>query len=111
MLQPGVNNPTLRTSRSLDSIRAVWVSFFAAGKVKSEHNTSLSRWKNTMHIAEANAFHTPEEEQRGGYQQHGTHAISMDDHDFIAQLSVGNKRFPDYLLANPSEMHETTCGL
>ena len=54
------------------------------------------------------SYRKSKEEQRGGYQLPGTYAISTDDYDFTAQLSVGNKHFPDYPRANPGEMHEST---
>lgn len=100
-------NPTLMMSRSLQSIRAVWVSFFAAGKTQGVFVDSSAGTLNNRHMTEVNSFHTPKSEQRGGNHPRGTYALTMDDHDFSAQLAVGFKLFPDYPMTTPSEMYES----
>ena len=108
MLHPGVSNSTVSMSRSLASVRTVWVSFFVAGKLASANNTDLQRWENSFHLTEANAFHIPKAEQRGGYQLPSTYVLSTDDYDFSAQFSIGNKQLPNYPMTTPRERHEST---
>lgn len=102
----GVENPTLTMSRSLQSLKAVWVTFFAANKVL--HNMDGEPgWVNLQHMTEANAFHTPVGESRPSGAAVGAYSLTVDEYDFSAQLAIGSRMFPDYPMVTPSEMYES----
>jgi len=104
----GTPNPTLMMSRSLNSIRAVWVTFYAAGKSAAGlHTDSTGNSVSYGHLTEANSFHTPKEEQTGGNHPRGAYSLTTDDLDLTAQLAVGHKLFPDFPMTCPSEMYES----
>ena len=72
----GEVSTTLSMSRTLASIRAVWVTFYAAGKSDLKYVAEQSAFWNNRHASEANSFHTPKAEQRGGSNPFGTYALS-----------------------------------